>query len=46
MVQDCFRIEKELLKAAIEQAKKEHCSRSSIYRKALAEYLERQKPLR
>lgn len=46
MIQDCFKIEKELISEAAKQAKKERCSKSAIYRKAIAEYLERQKPLR
>lgn len=39
--QDCFKIEQELIDKAKEQAKRERTSKSSIYRKAIVEYLER-----
>lgn len=40
-VQDCFKIEPDVIDKAKEQAKKERTSKSSIYRKAIVEYLER-----
>lgn len=40
-IQDCFRNEKDLIDRAISQAKKERTSKSSIYRKAIAEYLDK-----
>lgn len=39
--QDCLRIEQELIDRAKDQAKKERTSKSSIYRKALVQYLEK-----
>lgn len=40
-VQDCFKIEPDVIDKAKEQAKKERTSKSSIYRKAIVEYLDR-----
>lgn len=36
---DCFKIEMELKQKAMKQAKAEGCSRASLYRRLLIEYL-------
>lgn len=40
-VQDCFKIEEELKERAQKQSKADGCSRASVYRKALIDYLEK-----
>ncbi len=41
-IQDCFKVEPDVIEKAKQQAKKERTSKSSIYRKAIVEYLDRQ----
>jgi len=41
MIQDCFKIEKELMKWASNQGKKEGGNKSVLYRKAIIEYKEK-----
>lgn len=41
-IQDCFKIEPDVIEKAKKQANKERTSKSSIYRKAIVEYLDRQ----
>lgn len=43
-IQDCFKIEAELLALANKQAYEESTSRGAIYRKALIEYLRKTNP--
>lgn len=40
-IQDCFKVEPDVIEKAKKQASKERTSKSSIYRKAIVEYLER-----
>lgn len=40
-IQDCFKIEVDLIGRAKAQAKKEGGNKSALYRKAIIEYLER-----